>query len=129
MSGQVPDTTDQSVRELIAAMPEEFWSFHRQYDRAYYEYSRIQLGNDEAARHLVNMTFVYLAAIWPRVAGNPGRHAWALLKQRVAAELAAGAFPDGDGDARVHPCDTRGHRPAPGELPLLLPCRLRAAGR
>ncbi|MEU9894766.1 RNA polymerase sigma factor [Streptomyces phaeochromogenes] len=87
MSGQVPDTTDKSVRELIAAMPETFWHFHRQYDRAYYEYSRIHLGNDEAARHLVNMTFVHLAAVWPRVARNPGRYAWALLKQRVAAEL------------------------------------------
>ncbi|MFJ9634449.1 RNA polymerase sigma factor [Streptomyces sp. NPDC101175] len=88
MSGQVPDTTDQSVRGLITAMPEAFWQFHRQYDRAYYEYSRIHLGDDQAARHLVNMTFVYLAAVWSRVAPNPGRHAWAVLKQRVAAELA-----------------------------------------
>jgi RNA polymerase sigma-70 factor (ECF subfamily) len=68
-------------------MPATFWHFHGQYDRAYYEYSRIHLGNDEAARHLVNMTFVYLATVWPRVEVNAGGYAWAVLKQRVAAEL------------------------------------------
>ncbi|MDN0198478.1 sigma-70 family RNA polymerase sigma factor [Streptomyces sp. S.PNR 29] len=87
MSSQ-PDTTAQTLAELIAAMPATFWRFHTRYDRAYYEYSRIHLGDDKAARHLVNMAFVHLATVWPEVERNPGGYAWTLLKQRVAAELA-----------------------------------------
>ncbi|MGW1622462.1 sigma-70 family RNA polymerase sigma factor [Streptomyces sp. NPDC002172] len=89
MSDQVPDTARQTVRGLITAMPDTFWQFHARYDRAYYEYTRIHLGDDEAARHLVNMTFVYLAVVWSEVERKPDGYAWVLLKQRVAAELSA----------------------------------------
>ncbi|MET8168154.1 RNA polymerase sigma factor [Streptomyces sp. NPDC057456] len=69
-------------------MPPQFWVFHERYDRAYYEYTLIHLGNEAVSRYLVDMTFVYLAMDWCHMAPNPGHYAWSLLKSRVAAELA-----------------------------------------
>jgi DNA-directed RNA polymerase specialized sigma24 family protein len=69
-------------------MPPQFWDFHERYDRAYYEYALIHLGDEAGSRFLVDMTFVYLAMDWPRMIPNPGHYAWLLLKDRVAAELA-----------------------------------------
>ncbi|MDX3310796.1 RNA polymerase sigma factor [Streptomyces sp. NPDC054884] len=69
-------------------MPPPFWNFHERYDRAYYAYTQIHLGNEAVSRYLVDMTFVYLAMDWSHVAPNPGHYAWSLLKGRVATELA-----------------------------------------
>lgn len=70
-------------------MPPAFWAFHALYHRPYYEYTRIQLGDNAAARALVDGTFVHLAVIWPYVTARAsvGSYAWALLKERVATEL------------------------------------------
>ncbi|MER5201278.1 sigma factor-like helix-turn-helix DNA-binding protein [Streptomyces sp. NPDC002884] len=86
--GRGEDEAEQAVADLIASMPPQFWIFHERYDRAYYEYTVIHLGNEVVSRYLVDMTFVYLAMDWCHVAPNPGHYAWSLLKGRVAAELA-----------------------------------------
>jgi DNA-directed RNA polymerase specialized sigma24 family protein len=91
MTGPQPDPAGHTVPSLTALVPPGFLDFQARYDRAYLEYSRIHLGSAAAARRLVDSTFLYLAAIWPRLetAPNPGAHAWALFKQRVHGELAA----------------------------------------
>ncbi|MGW1716866.1 RNA polymerase sigma factor [Streptomyces sp. GQFP] len=89
MTSPPPEPAGHTIRQPGARTPASFWDFHARYDQPYYEYSRIHLGNDKAARRLVNGVFLYLAVIWPRLErGNRGPYAWALLKQRVAGELA-----------------------------------------
>lgn len=91
MTSPPPDPAGHTIRDLCAQMPPAFWEFHARYDQPYYEYSRIHLGNDAAARRLVDSTFVFLAGAWPRVETMPNRgaYAWALFKRRVHSELAA----------------------------------------
>ncbi|MEU5161213.1 sigma-70 family RNA polymerase sigma factor [Streptomyces sp. NPDC020875] len=71
-------------------MPPAFWALHAQYHRPYLEYATVQLGNEEAAHILVDNTFVVLAVMWDHLMTeeNPAAYAWALLKTRVADELA-----------------------------------------
>lgn len=84
------DPAEHATREPSDTMPTAFWAFHRQYHPPYLEYARIQLGDDDAARDLVDGTFIYLAVVWGTVTeqANVGSYAWALLKERVWAELA-----------------------------------------
>ncbi|MGW2814080.1 RNA polymerase sigma factor [Streptomyces sp. NPDC001415] len=83
------DPAEFATREPSVAMPPAFWAFHALYHEPYLEYTRIQLGDDEAARDLVDGTFIYLAVVWGTVAKkeNIGSYAWVLLKERVWAEL------------------------------------------
>ncbi|MFJ5266748.1 sigma-70 family RNA polymerase sigma factor [Streptomyces sp. NPDC088387] len=91
MSSQPPDPAGDTVPSYTDQMPPDFWDFQARYDRACLEYCRIHLGSATAARHLVDATFLYLAAIWPQLRTMPDRsaYAWALFKQRVHGELAA----------------------------------------
>lgn len=90
MTSQQPDPAGHTIHSHHPQMPQDFWDFQARYDRACLEYSRIHLGDAAAARRLVDSTFLYLAAIWPRLRTMPdrGSYAWALFKQRVHGELA-----------------------------------------
>ncbi|WP_420076948.1 sigma-70 family RNA polymerase sigma factor [Streptomyces sp. JL3001] len=96
MNGQPPDDTgEQALQDSSDLMPPAFWAFHELYHQAYFEYAYVQLGGQVAADRLVNQTFVFLAVIWRDVTAqeNPEAFAWALLKERVAAELEAQGRP------------------------------------
>ncbi|MEU2434514.1 sigma-70 family RNA polymerase sigma factor [Streptomyces sp. NPDC007861] len=84
-----PDPTRHGTRDPGDVMPPAFWAFHALYHRPYLEYAHVQLGNEDAAHDLVDETFVCLAVIWATVTekDNVGAYAWALLKERVSAEL------------------------------------------
>ncbi|WP_055714801.1 RNA polymerase sigma factor [Streptomyces torulosus] len=91
MTGHPPqDSTGRTTREPSDSMPPAFWAFHDLYHQPYFEYAHVQLGSEEDADDLVDATFVYLAVIWPLVISqeNMGAYAWALLKERVASQLA-----------------------------------------
>ncbi|MEW1551843.1 RNA polymerase sigma factor [Streptomyces tsukubensis] len=70
--------------------PPAFWALHAQYHQPYFEYATVHLGSEEAALDLVDDTFVIIAVIWDSLMTqeNVGAYAWALLKTRVAHELA-----------------------------------------
>ncbi|MFD9796803.1 sigma-70 family RNA polymerase sigma factor [Streptomyces sp. NPDC059070] len=84
-----PEPSERAMTELINAMPLPFRAFHTDYHRPYYEYARIQLGNERDASELVHGTFLYLAINWQHYTEQPDFHsyAWALHKERVATEL------------------------------------------
>ncbi|WP_438289584.1 hypothetical protein [Streptomyces sp. HUAS TT7] len=74
------DPAEYATREPSEALPPEFWAYHALYHQPYLEYARIQLGDDEAVRGLVDGTFIYLAVVWATVTEqeNVGSYAWAL---------------------------------------------------
>ncbi|MER5464593.1 sigma factor-like helix-turn-helix DNA-binding protein [Streptomyces sp. NPDC002668] len=83
------ESAGHATRDPGDAMPPAYWAFHALYHQPYFEYAHVQLGNEEEANELVDGTFVFIAVIWATLTTkeNLGAYAWALLKERVAAEL------------------------------------------
>jgi RNA polymerase sigma factor (sigma-70 family) len=86
---ELPERAGRAVRELTE-MPPAFWAFHEQYYPAYYDYARLQLGDERAAEDLVHRFMLDLAVTWSRLMTDaaPEATAWAILRLSVTKKLA-----------------------------------------